>query len=420
MKRLFIPFCMLILLTSCFSTEEYFFGTPTDPTDDTNKNIELINDNYQIQSIVIYKDFQEALGVSNTGTLVYDHIKVKADGSLYVMGSKQVDATSAIERFEFQTDADLSNLTSVSSLTSVSDNLKENYFTGSSDDFIFLNYYAENGNYFVEILENGESKGIAQDYFGPNYPAFPTVWHLDANDQLYNLAAESISGVGEGIGQIRKLNTSPSEYWSFSSSSPDNVRYPAFMIGETPYWLLINRSQSTLEIYKGNSSIVLQDASNIQYGYDLIQTTSCDCYFFGFQWVADATNAYVFGVDGNKFGLFKFNSQTNAASLVAQLTADHTKLDIPDANIMVKLLKSGAAFIMVLDGNGPPADGSHDYQLYKVSESESKSYGLINTKDIDSNIEYAYHDFFIINDEPVVWFSSGVDNSDQLLVVTPQ
>ncbi len=421
MKRLFIPLCILTLLTSCFSTDEYFFGTPPDPTADAN-NVQLINDNYKIHSTVFYRNFQEDLGVSSSGTLAYDHIKVKADGSLYVMGSKQDNPTSAPVRFEFQTDGNLSNLSTVSTLTTVSDNLTENYYTGPSDEFIYLNNYSENGNYYVEVFKNGVSKGTVRDFYGIHYQSFPTVWHLDNNDQLYNLEAGDVSGEGDGILRISKLNTSPSEYWSYTPGAGLFSRNPSFMRDETPYWFRANAQNSNMEIYKGNTNIVFQDASNIQYGYDHVKTADCACYFFGYRWVSDASSTYIFGTNSNEFGLIKFDPQTNDASLIAEFTGSFTRLDVPDSDIIVKLLNSGVAYVMVKGGYGDNEDGSFDYELFKISEAESKSYGVINTKDFDSNITYNYHDFYIVNDEPVIWFSSGsgVDYSDQLLVVTPQ
>lgn len=424
MKRLFSPIFILvpsIFLISCYSTEEYFVGAPPDLTA-SEKNVQLVNDHYKIHSTVFYRNFQETLGVSSSGTLEYDHIKVKSNGSLYVMGSKQNNATATAERFEFQTDDNLSNLSTVSSLTSVSESLKENYYAGPSDDYIYLNYYYDNDIYYVDVSKNGSDKGTVRDFYGVHYQSFPTVWHLDDNDNLYNLEAGSFSDDGDGIARISKLNTQKSEYWEFNPEPGLFSRIPAFMQGNTPYWFRINAQNNDMEIYKGNSSIVFEDPSNIQYGYDLVQTSDCDCYFFGYKWVSDGLDTYILGSSSNEFGLIKFNSQTNNANLVAQFSANFTRLDVPDADVMVKLLRTGVAYIMVKGGYGDNEDGSIDYELYKVSEAESKSYGVINTKDFDSSVTYNYLDFYIINDKPVIWFNSGsgVDYSDQLLVVTPK
>ncbi|MEQ8471428.1 MAG: hypothetical protein RIC35_09590 [Marinoscillum sp.] len=436
MKRLFISFCILntlALLTSCYSTEEYFVGTPPNPLDNA-KSVELINNQYKIHSTVFYRDFQEALGVSTTGTLVYDHIKVKADGSLYIMGSKQENASATSERFEFQTDNNLSNLSKVNSLTTITLDQKENHYTGPDNEYIFLDSYLNNDKAFIDIVKNGNTVGTVQDYFayyieedyydGPYQPN----WYLDANDQFYDFKPEVVSNFGDGIVRINKPNASSiSEYWIFNPSVNYTSRFPAVIIGETPYWFLINSStNSPLEIYRGNSTIVFQDAQNIQYGYDLIGTSSsnCDCSYYAYRWVSDDVNAYILVYGGNKFRLIKFSSASNTASVVSEFQADFTKSYVQDFDVKVKLLKSGTAYVMVRDGNNGPsaADGSHYYEFLKISEVESKSYGVISTNDFDSNITYNYHDFYIVNDEPVIWFSSGSgsDYRDQLLIVSPK
>ncbi len=434
MKKLVYPLVIIVLsaiFTGCFSTEEYFIGAPPNPLD-VGTGVELVNDQYEIHSKVFYRSFQEKLGVDASGSLIYEQIKIKQDGSPYIIGSKQASSSSGVERFEFKTDETLSNLSTITALKSIAENLKENYFTGPDDDYIYVENSVVNDSVFTEIYKNGNYLGTILEsrsyyyeglYNGPYQPQ----WYLGSNDQLYSFHDKIINNIGDGIGEIKKLNSSQiSEEWSFDPGTNYTSRFPAVMINEIPYWFKINSATaSPIEIYKGNSTIVFQDAQNIRYGYDLVgsSTSNCDCSFYAYRWVSDGINAYILAYGGDEFRLIKFSTQTNNASVVAVFKADFTKNPVPDPDVKVILLKSGTAFVMVRDGNnGPsPADGSHYYEFLKISETESKSYGVISTNDFDSEVTFTFHDFYIVNDQPLAWFSSGsgIDYSDQLLVVTP-
>lgn len=414
MKKLIFPlvlFSLYSLLPGCYTSEEYFFGARPDSTG-IERNVELINDNYQIKSKVFYRNFQEDLGVENDGSLQYEQVKIKADGSVFIMGSKQTDASSTGERFEFETDQNFSNLSGISSVNPIPANLNENFFTGPSDDYFYTNKFSINGDTKVSIYKNGDSVGTVQEYSIKYQPA----WHLSSNGRLYGFRA--VDGFsGSGIGGITLLNFSSTQY-SWPGVSGSYIRSAAVVMGQIPYFFGI--SGSTVDLYTGDYVETYRDSEQVQYRTFFLETVS-NIKAFGhvYYTVSDDTDAYILALEYNKFRIVKFSTTSRTVTQVADYTADYSE---PNSQVIVKLLKSGIAYLMVVNGNGAPEDGSTDYELFKVSATESKSYGIISTNDFDSNIPFIYVDFYVVNDEPVLFFSSGngVTYSDHLLLITPQ
>ncbi|MEQ8471434.1 MAG: hypothetical protein RIC35_09620 [Marinoscillum sp.] len=415
MKNPLFPISIVLLLcslTSCFTAEEYFFDARPDSTT-IERNVQLINDHYAIQSKVFYRNFQKDLGVEDNGSLKYEQVKIKGDGSVFIMGSKQTDASATVEKFEFKTDENFSNLTTITSLTQIPSNLRENYFTGPSDDYFYTNKYLESGHHKVDIYRNGDSIGTVEEFSSKYRPA----WHLSTDDKLYGFRAFD-GNSGSGISQITLLNHSSTTY-SWPGAAGSYIRSSAVVIGQIPYAFGI--SGSTVDVYSGNYTETYRDAEQVQYQMNFLETVS-NIKAFGHVYyiVSDDIDAYILALEYNNFRLVKYHStHPRALTQVADFTAEY---EHPNAGGTVVLLKSGVAFIMVTDGNEYKEDGSHTYELFKVSAAESKSYGIISTKDFDSNIDFHYEDYFIIDDEPVIWFSSGdgLTYSDHLLVVKPQ
>lgn len=406
MKGLLFPLTILaiiISLPSCFTSDEYFVGMRPDSTG-IEREVALINDHYEIQTKVFYKNFQEELGLSKDDILKYEHVKVKADGSVYIIGSKQTVSGVGSGKFQFQTDGNFSNLSTITDLPSFDENLRENYFTGPSDDYFFFSGSS--------IFRNGDSIGTVQ----VNSQKYQPAWQLDANDNIYNFLTKD-SWDGSGIIGVNLIRSTPPVYrWSLPGSF---IRSSGFMIGNIPYFMGVKGSTG-FEIYRGDYVDLYRNANEVGYRVMLFQTvTNVNAFGHVYYNVVDGQVAYTLALEYNKFRLVKYDAQTSTVTQEANFTAEYTE---QNAQNTVKLLKSGVAFLMVTDGNGYREDDTHEYELFKVSAAESKSYGIIDTRDFDSKIALHYEGFYIINNEPVIWFSSGGGQtySDHLLVVTPK
>lgn len=416
MKRLFFPLAILAIYTAlpgCYSSDEYFFGARPDSTG-IERNVELINDHYQIKSKVFYRNFESSLGLKVASSMKYEHIKSKADGTILVMGSSQIDDSGTAERFAFATDADFSNLSTVTSLPSSPN--QENYFIGPSDDFWLVedgSFNSGTSSWTVNISRNNESIGSIDQYSTKQKPA----WYLDASDNVYNLeVVDNFNGTGVKRVYLNKPST-PQHYWFFS---PQYIRYPGFMIGQTAYILGVKNS-SNLDVYKSNNVEKYRDSEEVMYGFDQILTSNVNCFGHIYQTVVKEKIAYILAIEYNKFNLVKFDSETNTLTQVATFTGDFPN---KYGGLQIKLSNTGSAFLMISNGYGNSELGEvvNSYEVFKLSATETKSYGVVYLEDFDSAIPFTYQDFFVVNDEPVLFFSSGsgYTYSDHLLVVTPQ
>jgi hypothetical protein len=408
---LLVVITIIIALPGCYTADEYFFEARPDSTG-IERDIALINDNFVITSKVFYRNFQEELGISKDDILKYEQVKVKGDGSILIIGSKQTENGIGSGKFQFKTDENFSNLTTIATLNSFPENLTENYVTGPSDDYFFQSQYNQNGNSYYDIFKNGDSIGTVRNYSSKYQPA----WQLDANNNIYNFVAIDGS-TGSGINGVDLIRSTPPIYsWLMPVTT---IRSTGFMIGIIPYFLGVKGSKS-LDVYRGDYVELSRNAQQVRYRTSLfLTTTNVNAFGHVYHNLVDGMNAYILALEYNKFRLVKFNAQTNIISQEADFTADYT---YQNAQTIVKMQKSGASFILVIDGYGVSEDGSHKYELFKVSAEESKSYGIIDTKDFDSQIPLYFEDFYIINNKPVLWFSSrkGYTYSDHLLVISPK